>query len=398
MHNKQIIKFNNQQKNIPNLMKILKKLILNRDKLEDKNKIKLMNIRIDKLKQKIIKYKKKENIINYYLNTGGFLHNYYNNKKSKKINNNIDNITNNPRNNKQKISFVKSNINLKNHNNHYENNKNNSEIKNKSNKEDDNNPNSIINMFNNPNKLQQEHQFKNTKISNFIKTESNFDRTEYLDNYLKIMNKNYTSHIIYDKNINMCENCNIELVEYKQSGVQICSKCGIQKRYIIENDKPSFKDPPPEVSYFAYKRINHFNECLTQFQGKESTIIPQEIYDKLLIEIKKERITNLATLNYEKIRKYLKKLKLNKYYEHIPHILNRINGIPPPTLSKQLEEKLRLMFKEIQIPFREVCPKTRKNFLSYYYILHKFVELLDLDEFKYYFPLTRRKTNNRRFH
>ena len=46
----------------------------------------------------------------------------------------------------------------------------------------------------------------------------------------------------------MCENCNIELVEYKQSGVQICSRCGIQKRYIIENDiekiviKEIFKD------------------------------------------------------------------------------------------------------------------------------------------------------------
>ena len=32
-------------------------------------------------------------------------------------------------------------------------------------------------------------------------------------------------------------------------------------------------------------------------------------------------------------------------------------------LSKKLEKKLRLMFKEIQIPFREVCPKNRKNFL-----------------------------------
>ena len=99
----------------------------------------------------------------------------------------------------------------------------------------------------------------------------------------------------------------------------------------------------------------------------------------------------MAKLNYTKIRQYLKKLKLNKYYEHIPHILNRINGIPPPQLSKELENKLRLMFKQIQVPFREVCPKNRKNFLSYYYILHKFVELLELDEFKYYFPLLKDK-------
>jgi len=56
-------------------------------------------------------------------------------------------------------------------------------------------------------------------------------------------------------------------------------------------------------------------------------------------------------------------------------------------MSKELEEKLRLMFKEIQGPFMEVCPKTRKNFLSYSYVLHKFVELLSLDEYKIYFPL-----------
>ena len=45
------------------------------------------------------------------------------------------------------------------------------------------------------------------------------------------------------------------------------------------------------------------------------------------------------------------------------------------------------MFKEIQIPFIRHCPKDRKNFLSYSYVLHKFVELLGLDEFLPSFPL-----------
>ena len=43
--------------------------------------------------------------------------------------------------------------------------------------------------------------------------------------------------------------------------------------------------------------------------------------------------------------------------------------------------------KEIQIPFIRHCPKDRKNFLSYSYVLHKFVELLGLDEFLPSFPL-----------
>ena len=83
----------------------------------------------------------------------------------------------------------------------------------------------------------------------------------------------------------------------------------------------------------------------------------------------------------------LKKLKLNKYYEHIPHIINQLNGKPPPTISRQTEETFRLMFQEIQGPFLEYCPKNRKNFLSYSYVLHKFVELLGLDDLKPLFPL-----------
>ena len=72
----------------------------------------------------------------------------------------------------------------------------------------------------------------------------------------------------------------------------ICRKCDISY-IIIDSDKPSYKDPPKEVCYFAYKRINHFNEWLAQFQAKETTDIPVKIYDQILLEIKKERIDNI---------------------------------------------------------------------------------------------------------
>ena len=46
-----------------------------------------------------------------------------------------------------------------------------------------------------------------------------------------------------------------------------------------------------------------------------------------------------------------------------------------------------MMFKEIQTPFMTHCPIERKNFLSYSYVLHKFCELLELDDLLVYFPL-----------
>ena len=184
-----------------------------------------------------------------------------------------------------------------------------------------------------------------------------------------------------DVNIEICPLCNHERVLYMSEGKMICPICGDEIFILIDSDKPSYKEPPREVSYFAYKRINHFNEWLAQFQAKESTDIPQEVYDQILLELKKERIVDMKHLTPGKLREILKKLKKNKYYEHVPHIINRLNGEPPPTINRETEEELRRMFKEIQIPFHKFCPKTRKNFLSYSYVLHKFVELLELDEF-----------------
>ncbi len=45
------------------------------------------------------------------------------------------------------------------------------------------------------------------------------------------------------------------------------------------------------------------------------------------------------------------------------------------------------MFKEIQVPFLKHSPQNRKNFLSYSYVLHKFLELLGEDKYLEYFPL-----------
>ncbi len=204
-------------------------------------------------------------------------------------------------------------------------------------------------------------------------------RKDICEQYLSITDTDFVKN--YDSPSDKCDKCKGEKIIHLSQGCMICKKCGDISYIIIDSDKPSYKDPPKEVCYFAYKRINHFNEWLAQFQAKETTDIPKDLYDQILIEIKKERIDNMSNLTQSKIREILKKLKKNKYYEHVPHIMNKLNGLPPPIMSRDTEEILRRMFKEIQIPFAKHCPKERKNFLSYSYVLHKFVQLLDLDEF-----------------
>jgi hypothetical protein len=97
------------------------------------------------------------------------------------------------------------------------------------------------------------------------------------------------------------------------------------------------------------------------------------------------------------MKSIMKGLKLNQYYEHIPHIVSKITGNPPPQISRETEEKLRSMFREIQEPFEKHCPKDRINFLSYSYVLHKFCQLLELDDFIKCFPLLKSRDKLRQY-
>ena len=445
-HSEMINHFKDQHNSIPNMKEDLKNLILeyNNKDINRKNDIEYILYR-DNLREKINELKITINNISnntdlnkYYLDVGMLLHSYYENIENSKVSDNSTNFENNLINysntndyydldeednedyenteendleheNSENIEEYEEENKIKNDKKLYKdfkkNNSNKSVLEffnNRENKiiEDDKNKD-IEEIFENKKNIlnteddkieknninKNENKYTSMKISDFVKEESTFKKKNILDEYLQKIDPNYISKIKVDLNIFKCPICNIEMTIFPSDGIQICENCGMEQNILIESDKPSFKDPPMEVCYFSYKRINHYNEWLAQFQAKESTEIPNEVYEKILLEIKKERIINLEKLDTKKIRQYLKKIKLNKYYDHAAHILYQINGVQPPSMSKELEEKLRLMFKEIQAPFMEVCPKTRKNFLNYSYVLHKFVELLGLDEYKIYFPL-----------
>lgn len=226
-----------------------------------------------------------------------------------------------------------------------------------------------------------------------IPEKKSLQRNQLLNDYLQLedptMVRNTTDE--YDDIWTLCEECGNEMTMCLNEANLTCSKCGNQEFILIDSDKPSYKDPPREVCYYAYKKINHFNEWLAQFQAKESTEIPAEIYDDIMYQLKRERITNMSTLKPTKLREILRKLKCSKYYEHIPHIINRLNGQNAPFMSREDEEKLRHMFREIQPAFKKYCPKGRRNFLSYGYVLYKFCELLEMDEYLACFPLLKNR-------
>lgn len=275
-HNEMINYFKNLQDSTPVLKEELKKLIAeyNNKDPSKKNDIEYILYR-DGLKDKINEIKNKINSISnneelnkYYLDVGILLHSYYENiEKSKSIKNNSENFEENLLNYDQ-LSEDDEYIDEE-YNEDYD------EVKPK--KE---NYKSVLNFFNNreENKELEDNDSENQsnndsndnqkndglytsmKISDFVKKESTFKKKDALDEYLQKIDPKYVSRIKIDTNICKCSNCNIEMTLYPSDGIQICENCGNQENILIESDKPSFKDPPLEVCYFSYKRINHYNE------------------------------------------------------------------------------------------------------------------------------------------
>jgi len=201
--------------------------------------------------------------------------------------------------------------------------------------------------------------------------------------YLTQLDKRFIDVNDYIDEYELCKNCNGELSIIDYEGIMVCVKCSHQEKYLIEHEKPSYKEPPKEVNFYAYKRINHFREILAQFQAKESTQIDKEVIQNIKDKIVKERIT-LDQLTNDKTKQILKNIGYNKYYEHIPFIKEKL-GIRPPTMCIELEIKLCNLFLEIQRPYAKFCPTQRVNFLNYYYVLYKLCELLEEDSYLQHF-------------
>ena len=207
-----------------------------------------------------------------------------------------------------------------------------------------------------------------------------------IQKYLSNIDSSHLNINNFIHSVDVCRSCNKgELIPVDHEGILVCNKCFCHVKFLIENDKPTYKEPPKEVCFYAYKRINHFREILAQFQAKETTLIPDEIIENIRQQIKKERL-DIRTMTNKRTKDVLKKLKYNKYYEHIPFIKDKL-GVKPPIMSPELEETLCNLFIDIQAPYAKYCPEDRVNFLNYYYTIYKLCELLNQIQFLPYFPM-----------
>tara|TARA_B110000858_G_C17793829_1_gene471338 strand:+ start:283 stop:1422 length:1140 start_codon:yes stop_codon:yes gene_type:complete len=227
----------------------------------------------------------------------------------------------------------------------------------------------------------------NIKIDNNEHLSEYKDKSKLVNEYLAITDNKYINHIDGEFTNTKCINCSNEMTNLVQEALSVCLSCGYQDVLLAEQNRPIMLYDKKDGIHYSYKRINHFREWISQIQGKESTDIPNEVFEKILNELKKEKITDTAKLTPKFMRTILKKLRTHKYYEHTAYIINRINGIPPPQFSPELEQNLSNMFMQTQPLFIKYAPANRLNFISYSYILHKFFLILNIPEYLPLFPL-----------
>jgi len=63
---------------------------------------------------------------------------------------------------------------------------------------------------------------------------------------------------------NFCEDCQCFRVLKPNEAKMACPECGTELNVIMDSDKPSLKEPPPETRQYEYKRYHHYCDWLAK--------------------------------------------------------------------------------------------------------------------------------------
>ena len=203
----------------------------------------------------------------------------------------------------------------------------------------------------------------------------------------RLTNDPKNKKITYTDLCKTCDDCGTKLTIDTLKSSYVCENCGKCVFALLEHDKTVYvKHPVIEMNTFSYRRYDHFVEWLNKFHNIDKSKVPKKIYVLINKELKKQHKKN-DQLTKENILELLKKTGNSKYNCQVSQILNVLNEKKLPTLPINVQHQMKMMFKQTLQPFAEICPHDRTNFLSYSYVIRKFLEILKQGQYKEYFPL-----------
>jgi hypothetical protein len=238
--------------------------------------------------------------------------------------------------------------------------------------------------------LQQKKQLCSTSVHGEVTTTSGSARVDQYNSLRSTIDPSfYATDTVLVTRESYCFKCQKFRACMTDSGTMVCPGCKDQESMSSIYTKTAIGDLAGALDSSVnhdYQRYTHFCNCLSNIQGIGNANIPQEVYDTIELEIKRERMqTRMDELTSDDIqrylRKYRKKRNYDKYYEHKTLILYKVTKRDPPRFTEEQKHNLKMLFLVIQEPFEKFKTPGRTNFSSYTSIIHKFCQLLGYREF-----------------
>ena len=229
-------------------------------------------------------------------------------------------------------------------------------------------------------------------IQDIIMTTSNADiDAKLLTNINNAATYDYdVSDLIVD-DFNICQKCNVKLKYDNMLKIHNCPMCGAtftsneiehDQFYPEQNNVSNLNDTVQNIhSPSEHNRIKHFVSYLEKMMGVEVVTIPTKILDVINEEMLSDGISpNDIFFNYNLLKKYLRRRKLNKWIPNIPKIYKKYTGNNlVPQLTTIEKNQIITMYKDIQgYIIRYLQENKRKNFPTCWYFIRKIVEHLEI--------------------
>jgi hypothetical protein len=177
----------------------------------------------------------------------------------------------------------------------------------------------------------------------------------------------------------------------------VCALCSAEQSLICNTSSFSDVGRVNMASKYTYNRKVHFRDCIIQYQGKQKTHIPEEIYTLLqtkLQHLDQEGNSLINTQSSDKRKRYekvsralvltmLKELDLKKFYDDIVLIHHTLTGQKCDNIE-YLEDALLEDFDKLTETYDNLYtntvdasgdkPTKRKNFINAQFVLYQLLK------------------------
>ena len=188
----------------------------------------------------------------------------------------------------------------------------------------------------------------------------------------------------------LCVSCGSDRYSYNNSGSceagsRVCDDCGVVQPGNVIFEHMFGRRCSTKSS--NYKRIHHWHERVSQMLIMESRIPPEH-----MVVIGEKLLNGSHTIiSKDTIRTVLRSLNLQVYIEKWLQIIERCTGVHPPCPGPTILGHLDQQFLEIEKPFLDTKPDSRRNFLNYNYVFCRLLQRMGCTKFCMFFPLIRSK-------